>query len=93
MGGGGLGVKGFKHFYCRQIFTLGPYVILNTKQEESSKKLIVETKTALLSLKKDSGIHKGPNDEDWASVTQEGPKCPKNWYRNDYKKWDRNDLG
>ena len=25
--------------------------------------------------------------EDWAVITREGPKCPKNWDRNDYKNW------
>ena len=40
---------------------------------------------ALLSLKKDSGIVKGSKwPEDWAAITQKGPKCPKNWDRNDY---------
>ena len=49
---------------------------------------------ALLSLKKDSGIVKASKwPEDLAAITQEGPKFPKNWYRKNYKKWGRNDMG
>ena len=48
--------------------------------EISSKKIIVEANTALLSLKKDSGIVKGSKwPDDGAVLTQEGPECPKNW--------------
>ena len=51
---------------------------MNSKQEVSSKMIIVEANMALLSLN-DSGKIKGsklPNDR--AALTQEGPKCPKN---------------
>ena len=52
----------------------------NLKQEVSSKKIIVEANTALLSLKKDSGIVKGSKlPDDGAALTKEGPECPKNW--------------
>ena len=41
---------------------------------------------ALLSLQKTKGIVKGSKwHENWAEITPEGPKCPKNWDRNDYK--------
>ena len=50
------------------------------RPEVSSKKIIVEANTALLSLKKDSGIVKGSRwPDDGAALTQEGPECPKNW--------------
>ena len=65
---------------------MGPTDPCQGQQELSSKKIIVEAKMALLSLKKDSGIFKGSKwPEDWAAVTWEGPKCPKNWYQTNYK--------
>ena len=62
------------------------------KQEVSSKRIIVDANTALLSLKKDSGIAKGSKwPDDGAALTQEGPECPKNWTEAT-KQWDQNDL-
>ena len=58
----------------------------DVEQEISLKKMIAEAKMTLLSLKKDSWRVKGSKwPENWAAITQEGPKCPKNWDRNDYK--------
>ena len=45
---------------------------------------MVEANTALLSLKKDSGIVKESKwPDDGAALTQEGPECPKKFNRND----------
>ena len=61
------------------------------KQEVSSKKIIVEANTALLSLKKDSGIVKGSKwPDDGAALTQEGPEFAKSWTETT-KQWDQID--
>ena len=62
------------------------------KQEVSSRKIIVEANRALLSFKKDSGIVKVSKwPDDGAVLTQEGPKCYKNWTETT-NKWDQNDF-
>ena len=61
------------------------------KQEVSSKKIIVESNRAVLSLKKDIGIVKESKwPDDVAALTQEGPKCRKNCVETT-KIWDQND--
>ena len=61
------------------------------EQEVFSKKIIVKANTALLSLKKDSGIVKGSKwPDDGAALTQEGAEWPKNWTETT-KQWDQND--
>ena len=57
-------------------------IVIKINKKYLQKKTIFVAKMALLSLKKDSGIVKGPNN-----LRKEGQKCPKYWDRNDYKNW------
>ena len=61
--------------FCLLMFTSG---MSQSKQEVSSKKIIVEAKMALLSLKKDNGIVKGfKRADDWAAKTKKLPNFSK----------------
>ena len=91
------------NWYCdiSQNTCMYEYIVIHTKsniqsfiskQEVSSRKIIVEANRALLSLKKDTGIVKVSKwPDDGAVLTQEGPKCYKNWVETT-NKWDQNDF-